>query len=217
MTHLGGCNMLATLDEALPWRDIFCHGRAHFHDKTTNIVKEHIYDNTNGSDNHGPFAHIPQDTQSSPRCGITASPCSIMQPPQHKLKERPHCLECRPARQIQNKLPIAWNSKRTRDRFCPSFPNLTIATVSISIAIGEYAVGGLHQRLDGSTAECHQKLLQLGVVGRVCGSGADLIVGVDVDGLVNEDAHGGGREDLHPAADRPTATPTGDNVYPARR
>lgn len=28
-----GCHVSDTLDETLPWRTIFCHGSAHFHDK----------------------------------------------------------------------------------------------------------------------------------------------------------------------------------------
>lgn len=38
-----------------------------------------------------------------------------------------------------------------------------------------------------------------------------------MDGLVYEHPHGGGREDLDPAADRSPATPGGDHIDPARR
>ena len=67
-------------------------------------------------------------------------------------------------------------------------------------------MGCLHQCSDGGAAECNEKLLKPGTVGRVGGGGEELVVGVDVDGPVYEDANCGGREDLHPAADRPLAS-----------
>lgn len=78
-------------------------------------------------------------------------------------------------------------------------------------------VSGLHQSLDCPIAHRNKQFLDLGIMFRIGEPFEELLVGVDMDGLVNELPHSCTHEDLNPIANCFPALSSGDHVDPHRR